>query len=154
MLHAAVLDRWEDARRLAGPQLPISTRITEATLRDRKPKVPSPARCSCHHGPDASICPHEGKEAPTDSLLWALEARAWQGRDGGPSGPSSFLEFWPCCCGYGGLRPTPPPSQVSPSPKNIMFSAGQHDVRHTGPESSCTGLLPPRRAQDPWGGRR
>ena len=77
-------------------------------MRDGKPEVPLPAQCSGCRGPDASGCPTRAGKCPR-----APRSRAWRlgpggGRDGGPSGPSSFLEFWPCCHSDDGLRPGPP----------------------------------------------
>lgn len=45
---------------------------------------------------------------------------------GGPSGLSSFLEFWPRCHGDSSLW-LPPPCKVSPFPKNTAFSGGARE---------------------------
>lgn len=63
------------------------------------------------------------------------------GRDGGPSGPSSFLEFWPCCHSDGALcsaSPKPPPRSRFPLLLKIRCIQWELTRRrtHAGPPTS------------------
>lgn len=69
------------------------------------------------------------------------------GRDGGPSGLSSFLEFWPCCHSDGGphsASPTPPPRSRFPLLLKIPCVQQEPTRRRTraGPPTSSLSPTP------------